>query len=210
MGSRVTSKGFALNSLRRVKNQRSTKSLVLQSESLEERMLLAVDGPQLISIQPDVGDVLQEGVIRNTAPRELKLVFNESQQIASDSLDGIRITRANFDGAFDGVSDVIVEPGFIGVDPLRSNEVVVRFAEALPDDLYRVQVFAIDDEAQGLTALRNTDGDAFSPAVPGADRTTLGFELDLGAKVVSIVPQPITQVRRRITDPGPGPNRGLL
>ena len=106
MGSRVTSKGFALNSVRRAKNQRSQKSLVLQSESLEERMLLAVDGPQLISIQPDVGDVLREGVVRNIAPRELTLLFNESQQIDPNSLDGIRITRAGFDDAFDGVSDV--------------------------------------------------------------------------------------------------------
>ncbi len=146
MGSRVTSKGFALNSFRRAKNHRLTKSPVLQSESLEERMLLAVDGPQLISIQPDVGDVLREGVVRNVAPRELTLVFNESQQIDSTSLDGIRITRAGFDGSFDGVSDVIIDPGFIGVDPLRPNEVIVRFAETLPDDLYQIQVFAIDDD----------------------------------------------------------------
>ncbi|MCA9214910.1 MAG: hypothetical protein KDB27_17685, partial [Planctomycetales bacterium] len=182
-----------MNFVRRAKNHRSQKSISIQSEALEPRMLLAVDGPQLISIQPDVGDVLQEGVVRNIAPRELTLVFNESQQIDPGSLDGVRITRAGFDGTFDGVTDVIVEPGYIGIDPLRPNEVIVRFAEMLPNDRYQIEVLAIDDAGKGLTALRNTDGDTFNPAVPGADRTTVGFKLDLGAQIVSVVPQPITR-----------------
>ncbi len=159
-------------------------------EHLEDRVLLAV-GPQLISVQPNVGSVLLDGAIRNVAPNELLFVFDEGQSIDSDTLDGIRVKRAGFDNAFDGVSDVIVEPGYIGVDPDQPNEVIVRFAESLPDDLYRLEVFAVDDVSAGVVALRNVEGDSLQPKVQGTDRDTLNFRLDLGAQIIAVVPQPV-------------------
>ncbi len=164
----------------------------LRPESLEERMLLAV-GPQLISIQPNSGDVLSNGVVRSIAPQQLTFVFDESQRIDADSLEGIRITRAGFDNTFDGVTDFLVTPGYVGVDEDRPNQVILRFAESLPDDLYRIEVFAVDDPARSIEALRNDLGDPFQPSISGADRTTVNFELDLGAQVLAVVPQPITR-----------------
>ncbi len=177
---------------RRTPVDRSIAQRALQQESLEDRVLLAV-APQLISIQPNFGDVLRDGAIRNIAPQELTFVFDESQRIDGDTLDGIRIMRAGFDNSFDGVSDIIVQPGYVGVDETRANEVVMRFAETLPDDLYRIEVFAIDDTSNDYVALRNEEGDAFRPEVLGADRTRVGFELDLGAQLIAVVPQPLSR-----------------
>ncbi|MEZ6120180.1 MAG: hypothetical protein R3C28_26910 [Pirellulaceae bacterium] len=161
-------------------------------ESLEERHLLAVS-PQLVAIQPNSGDVLADGAQRHVAPEELTLVFSELQQIDPTTLDGIQVIRSGFDGTFDGVTDVIVQPGYVGVNPDRTNEVIVRFAESLPDDTYRIQISAIDDTTRNLTALRNVEGDPFLPRLAGADRTIITFDLDLGAQVVGVVPQPITR-----------------
>ena len=145
-------------------------------------------------MQPNLGDVLGDGSVRDVAPQQLTFVFNEGQQIDGLTLDGIRVTRAGFDNAFDGVTDVIIEPGYVGVDPDRPNQVIVRFAEGLPDDLYRVEVFAIDDASAGYVALRNTAGDPLLPKVAGTDRDTIGFALDLGAQVVAVVPQPVKRL----------------
>ena len=187
---------FAMTTLARRPHRRSgvgarrLERQKLNPETLEERRLLAV-GPQLVSIQPNSGDVLSNGVAYHVAPQELTFVFDEAQQIDANTLDGIQILRAGFDDTFDGVTDVVVTPGFAGVDEDRPNEVSVRFAEALPDDLYRIQIYGVDDPAEGIRALRNVEGDPFHPALSGADRTAINFELDLGAQVLAVVPQPI-------------------
>ncbi|MCA9166810.1 MAG: NF038122 family metalloprotease, partial [Planctomycetales bacterium] len=162
------------------------------AESLEQRAMMAF-GPQLVSIQPNSGDVLGNGVVRNIAPQQLSFVFDDSQLIDGSTLAGVRITRAGFDNTFDGVTDVVVAPGFIGVDQDQPNVVIVRFAETLPDDLYRIEIFGVDDPARSIEALRNLDGEPFQPAISGADRTTVTFELNLGAQIVAIVPQPVSR-----------------
>ena len=96
-------------------------------EVLEDRVLLAAAGPTLIAIEPNVGDLLQDGDVRETAPRELTLHFSAGQQIDPATLGGIQIVRSGFDGSFGDANDVVVSPGFIGLgdDP---NEVTLRFA----------------------------------------------------------------------------------
>ncbi|MFV2066255.1 MAG: hypothetical protein ACC645_04695, partial [Pirellulales bacterium] len=106
-------------------------------EALEDRMLLAL-GPQLIAIQPNSGEVLFDGDVRRVAPQDLTFRFDEGQAIDPRTLDGIRITRSGLDGEFGVANDVVVEPGFAGVSPDSPNEVIFRFAETLPDDLYRI------------------------------------------------------------------------
>ncbi|MBM4092493.1 MAG: hypothetical protein FJ276_24180, partial [Planctomycetes bacterium] len=81
----------------------------LRIEPLESRQLLAV-GPQLVGIQPNVGELLDDGDIRNTAPRELSFLFNSAADIRRSSLptdeanpspyDSIQITRSGLDGTF--------------------------------------------------------------------------------------------------------------
>src|SRR5690606_10321192 len=71
---------------------------------------------------------------------------------------------------------------------------VVRFAENLPDDHYRIDVFAFDDPSQGIVALRNIQGEALLPSSVGARAETINFELNLGALVEAVVPQPVVRL----------------
>ncbi len=80
-----------------------------------------------------------------------------------------------------GVSDIEITPAFVGLGD-TSREVVMRFAEALPDDKYRIEILGT-----GSRALLNLNGEAFNG---GVDRA-IGFELELGAKVEAVVPQPV-------------------
>ncbi|MCA9204437.1 MAG: hypothetical protein KDA59_15390, partial [Planctomycetales bacterium] len=74
------------------------------------------------------------------------------------------------------------------------NEVILRFAERLPDDLYQVEVFGIDDSSLGVVAVRGQNGLPLTPFVAGTNRDVFQFELDLGAQVLAVVPQPITRL----------------
>ncbi|MCR9294187.1 MAG: hypothetical protein NXI32_15820, partial [bacterium] len=274
-------------------------------ETLEARQLLAV-GPQLIGVQPNNSDLLVDGAVRNTAPRELTFRFDELQQIHPDTLEGIRISRSGGDGSFglgtassdfgtsgkveiqltakdpnllltvqvssaqlgtggapvlglngstvnitlnadsstpttaqqlvDAINgsaelqpvlaaaitggfgdsplgdptgfsplqlnqtgDIIVEPGIAVVgDAPNENEVTLRFAERLPNDLYRIEIFGYDDPVLGVVGLRGTDangnpGDFFHPTQAGTRQDTIDFNLDLGPKVTSVVPQPVVR-----------------
>ncbi|MEW4453880.1 GEVED domain-containing protein [Bremerella sp. JC817] len=162
---------------------RQTKKRVMQHEALETRQLLTT--PQLVGIQPNSGELLQEGDIRGISPRSLTFNFADPV-IATDFLDestladGIRITRAGQDGQLGTADDVIITgagsnfEGFIGFGD-QPNQVVVRFGEALPDDLYRIEI---------TDALKNLAGETAAPF-------TRNFELNLAPQVMSVVPQPI-------------------
>ena len=163
------------------KSRRAKRKLHL--ESLEQRQLLAV-GPQLIAINPNDGDVLQADDVRNVAPQDLTFRFNDGQVIDSQTLGGIQVVRSGFDDSIGDGNDMIVDPGFIGIGE-EPNEVIVRFASSLPDDLYRISI-----SGSGLDALRNDRGEPFND---GTD-FQIDFELDLGAQIVAVVPQPIVRV----------------
>ena len=90
-----------------------------------------------------------------------------------------------------GANDTNIVPGFVGLgdDP---RQVVVRFQEPLPDDLYLVEIIGT-----GSNALRNVDGQAFGDDTDdnldnGSD-FSMQFELDLGTQIVAVVPQPISR-----------------
>ncbi|MEM8913698.1 MAG: hypothetical protein AAGC97_18210, partial [Planctomycetota bacterium] len=190
--------------------QQKRRSIV---ETLEARQLLA--GPQLIGVQPNSGGVINldgqfteadggliansQLTIRDTAPRVLTFRFDESQQIDPATLDGIQITRAGDDGVFgvnetSGINDdITIVPGLVSVGDTSANEVVVRFAESLPDDSYRINVFGFDDTEAGITGLRNTDGDLFESNSLTGRTEQIDFRLDLGALIESIVPQPVVR-----------------
>jgi hypothetical protein len=170
-------------------------------------MLLAT-APLLAGIQPNDGDLLPlkniDGYpsdaigVRSIAPSSLTIRFDEKQVLDPATLAGVRVLRSGLDGEFDN-DFVVVRPGYIGVgDVPNQNEIVVRFAETLPDDLYRVELSGIDDTAKGMVALRNTQGDAFAGDTENrsleADGTyKVDFELALGPQVVATVPQPVTR-----------------
>lgn len=80
-----------------------------------------------------------------------------------------------------GVSDIEILPAYVGLGD-TSREVILRFAQPLPDDSYRIEILG-----RGDRALLNANGEAFNG---GLDKA-LSFELQLGAKIESIVPQPV-------------------
>lgn len=167
-------------------------------EKLEQRQLLAA-GPQLIGIQPNEGALIENGVTQNVAPRVLTFRFDDGQVIHPSTLDAIRITRAGADGSLGTADDVEIQPGSVSVGTPDANEVLVRFADALPDDRYRIEVFAFDDPAAGIVGLRNTADDG-SPGMllqPRGSNSRIevrDFDLQLGALVESVVPQPVVRL----------------
>nr|MBC8437253.1 hypothetical protein [Planctomycetota bacterium] len=90
-----------------------------------------------------------------------------------------------------GANDVVVTPGFLGVAD-STNEIIVRFADTLPDDLYRIDVYG-----DGLNALRNNQdvafGDLTDDGIDNGIAQSIQFELDLGAQIISVVPQPVVR-----------------
>ncbi|PQO26036.1 hypothetical protein C5Y96_21535 [Blastopirellula marina] len=167
---------------------RQTKQRSMMHEPLEKRELLAANVvPQLVGIQPNSGELLQENDVRGISPRSLTFNFAEVTD-AGDLIDpttladGIVISRAGLDGKLGTADDVrITGPnsnfeGFIGIGD-QLNQVIVRFGEALPDDLYRIQI---------TSALKDMEGQA-------AQAFTRNFELNLAPQVMSVVPQPVTR-----------------
>jgi len=165
-------------------------------ERLEDRRLLAV-GPRIAGVQPNNSDLFsfvdQSANVRDVAPRELTLRFDENQQIDPSTLAAIQIARS-VNGILGDGDDQIITPGFIGVGKSPSeNEVVIRFAESLPDDFYQIQVFGEGSP----NALKNLLGDSYVTTLADGDGNasvdTIRFELDLGAQVVAVVPQPVNR-----------------
>ncbi|QDU75012.1 hypothetical protein Pan97_20320 [Bremerella volcania] len=167
---------------------RQTKQRSMKHEPLEKRELLDANVvPQLVGIQPNSGELLQENDVRGISPRSLTFNFAEVTDVmdelkASTLADGIVITRAGLDGVLGNADDVkITGPGsnfegFIGIGD-QPNQVVVRFGEALPDDLYRIEI---------TSALQDMEGQS-------AQSFVRNFELNLAPQVMSVVPQPVTR-----------------
>ncbi|QDT08766.1 dockerin type I domain-containing protein [Planctomycetes bacterium K23_9] len=98
--------------------------------------------------------------------------------------------------ALGGVSDVLVKPGFVGLGE-SPREVVFRFAEPLPDDVYQIDVLGT-----GISALRNVDGERFQD---GEDLRR-NFSINLGPQVLAVVPEPV----RRAANGSLSPETGII
>lgn len=186
---------LAIKSNSKLLKTKLQKRRALRHELLEERRLLAL-GPQLLGIDHNNGVLIQEGSIINTAPRELTFRFDEGQVLDRATLGAIRLVRSGNDGVFDNGNDVAINPGYLDLGQ-SSFSVVMRFNQTLVDDMYRVQIIG-----QGTGALRNADGMAFGDLtadnVDNGQNFSQTFDLQLGAKIISVVPQPVTR------DPGTG------
>jgi hypothetical protein len=145
---------------------------------------------QFIEMRSNLGGPIQNDQIIDQSPTELTFLFGPGQEVDPASLvgpaagpgdDGIQVVRAGFDGLFGTADDVLIAPGFVGLGD-NPNDVIIRFTDTLPDDLYQVTLFG-----EGLNPLRDSSGNAFNDGV-NVVRT---FELDLGAQIVSVTPQPV-------------------
>ncbi len=153
-------------------------------ESLEARRVMAFDLVAAFAESTTpfyVHTVSSPTVELNDAPQQITLRFGPGVKIDPATLaSGISIVRSG--GAsdpFGNSNDVTIVPGSIQVDDApNENQVIVRFAETLPNDIYRIDVKAsLGSEANG-----------------NANAASFNLRLDLGAFVVGVVPQPVTRV----------------
>jgi hypothetical protein len=166
------------------RRRRSDRRPDRQLERLEERRLLAFDliaayaqaeRPFFLAGSP--AETLA------TAPQEITLRFTPGTAIKASTLGSISVVRSGTaNDVFGNGNDVAVVPGSIVVESVpNENEVVIRFAESLPDDSYRITVGA------GLSA---------EGSVGSVNATAFDFRLDRGAFVQSVVPQPTASISR--------------
>jgi len=172
---------------KQMKRQQKQVWTASRAEVLETRTLLT--GPQLVSAIPNIGGPLSPNQVRHDAPNEITLVFGDGQEILESSLTGIRVIRAT-DGVFGNANDYNYSPLptanptlYAGVGD-QANKVVLRFAENLPQDNYRIFI-----PGSGATALKDKLGNNFNNGV----NYSLDFQLNLGPQVASIVPQPVVR-----------------
>ncbi len=156
-------------------------------DSLESRTLLAA--PTLVAVRPNIGDFLEPNETLTVAPKELTLQFNPGQQIDSSNNrlfnnSPIVVTRSGRDGTFSDGNEVPVTLGYVGLGA-TSEDVVLRFAQNLADDFYRITI-----KGSGSNPLQNTNREVFSSGTSDPDGYFY-FRLNLGAQVRAVVPQPI-------------------
>ncbi len=172
------------------KRRQSLRHLLV--ESLERRELMAV-GPRLLSIATNAGSILdanQTGLnanVQSESPSEMVFRFDGSQPIALNSLNGIQIFReGNVDGDFATGTTIPVVPSFLGFGD-NQQIVVARFSSPLPDDAYRIEILG----GANATPIRDVSGNPLRPRSTTTDRDTYFMNLELGALVRAVVPQPI-------------------
>lgn len=155
--------------------------------------------PDLVAVIPNEGSLIEEGTELNVAPRELILRFNEGQQIDPRTLGAIQFVRAGGDDSFNEGNEVTVPIGYIGIGD-KPNEVIVRFAENLPDDKYHLII-----KGTGPNPLMNLDSPPlpfrYDPDLKTGQDLTLEFDLNLGPQVLAVVPQPVYRGDFQITAP---------
>ena len=176
------------------KRRTKRKQAASAAEGLEFRTLLTTT---LQAVRPNVGEFFVQNEVRNIAPQELTLQFSLGSTITPASidreLDSIRVFRPGADGIFGlgGIlgygDDVPVTIGYVGPGSVP-NEVVLRFGENLVDDHYRIVVNGTGTEPLLATVLT-----AGGPVADPVLDSTFAFELDLGARVVAVDPQPVTR-----------------
>lgn len=119
-----------------------------------------------ISSSPEAALVLQARLISGSSSARVGANFPTLTQLTLVSGD-----------------DISIPPAYMGFGD-SDREVVIRFAETLPDDFYLIDILGT-----GPFALRNTAGLAFNGGVSQSVR----FDLDLGTTVQAVVPQPVVR-----------------
>ncbi|MCL4192379.1 MAG: S8 family serine peptidase, partial [Thermoguttaceae bacterium] len=173
-----------------IRDRQTGQTGTLASWELRVRGVANVSGPDLSAVIPNAGSVIIPGSDIDPfriAPRELLLRFNEGQQIdpASFAPDTIPAGQKSIQ-IINKATGRPVEFGYINIGD-RANEVIVRFAESLPDGDYQLKIFGT-----GSNPLKNKATPIAEVFRLGED-LTLDFTLDLGPQVISVVPQPISR-----------------
>lgn len=175
-----------LQAPRVLKRRQNQKQASQASENLETRALLTTT---LQAVRPNVGEFLTPGEIRTVAPQELTLQFSLGSTITPTSISNqsIQVFRSGVDGISGNVDDVPITIGYVGTGSVP-NEVVLRFGETLVDDKYRIVV-----NGTGTNALAATIVTSSGVVADPVANSTFDFELDLGARIVAVDPQPVSR-----------------
>jgi hypothetical protein len=109
-----------------------------QLEQLEARQVMAFD---FVSAAAHLGAFITEGSTQQEAPPQITLTFSPGVKVDPQSIgSGISVIRGG-NGVLGDSDDILVAPGSITVDDLpNQNSVVIRFADTLPDDAYRIRI----------------------------------------------------------------------
>lgn len=159
-GSHLQGRAFG----RRLRRRPSQQQAGHHVEHLEERRVMAFDFMAAYTgsnapfyVYGDPQPTLIE------APSQITLRLSPGATIDASTLSGITVVRSG--GAGDGFgaagtkTDVSVVPGSITVGDLpNQNDVVIRFAETLPDDSYRIKISGsvkTTGENRSATAVRS-------------------------------------------------------
>jgi len=127
--------------------------------------------------QTTVGEVIDAV---NASPEAQRLVV--ARLVSGDRLTRIGGNSTSYSPLIlTGGDDQLITPAYIALGDTK-REVIIRFAETLPDDAYLIDIFGT-----GPFALRNVDGFAFNGGVSRSVR----FDLDLGPTIQAVVPQPV-------------------
>jgi hypothetical protein len=123
------------------------------------------------------------------APQELTLQFSLGSTITPSSISNqsISVFRSGTDGILGNANDVPITVGYVGVGSVP-NEVVLRFGETLIDDKYRIVV-----NGTGANSLSATVVTSSGVVVDPVANSTFDYELDLGARIVAVDPQPVSR-----------------
>lgn len=89
----INNKGTRRNSKRRAGRGTPKRYRDHRLERFESRMMLA--GPQLLSIIPNVGDVILDGDVRHVSPRELIFRFDQGQNLDPFTVASTHITAVS-------------------------------------------------------------------------------------------------------------------
>ncbi len=164
----------------------------LQLTSFANPGVIDANAPRLISINPNAGEIFDLEVNNQlgVSPSELTFRFDGGQRLDPNTLQGIRITRSGGDGTFGDGNEEIVQPGYLGFGD-SERIVIARFANPLVDDQYQIEIFGYDLPGAGIVGLRNIDNELFQPEDITSDTQTVLFEVEIGAVVTAVVPQPI-------------------
>ena len=169
-----------------VKRRIHKKPAASAAEGLEIRALLTTT---LQAVRPNAGEFLTPGEIRTVAPQELTLQFSLGSTITPSTItsQAIQVFRSgnpnDVTAVFGDANDVPVTIGYVGSGS-TPNEV-----ETLGDEHYRIVVNGTGANALAATVITSTG----TTADPVAN-ATFDFELDLGARIVAVDPQPVTRV----------------
>lgn len=158
-------------------------------ERLEDRRVMAFDlvAAFATSDAPFFVAGSTSGQPLTEAPQQMTLRFSPGVKIDPATLGSISIVRSGGgNDPFGNGNDVTLPATSLQRlvnDVPNQNEVVIRFAETLPDDTYRIVV------GGGATGLKTLAGDTLAAASRSFD-----VRLDLGAFVTAVVPQPVSRL----------------